>query len=83
MMQDDIRQNRPIKELPLSLYDFLFTPIGPFVNVWVTRSRTRTKMLQRIIPSPPPIGPDKMNRTTGVNTLLHDEVNVAFGTGFW
>lgn len=30
-----------------------------------------------------PIGPDKMNRTTGVNTLLHDEVNVAFGTGFW
>lgn len=53
-MQDDIPQNRPIKELPLSLYDFLFTPIGQFVKVRVTRSRTRTKMRQRIIPPPHP-----------------------------
>ncbi len=32
MMQDDSRQNCPIKELPLSLYDIMPTPLALFVK---------------------------------------------------
>ncbi len=43
MMQDDSRQNWPINELPVSLYNLMFTALGSSVISQCEHEPTRTK----------------------------------------